>query len=296
MSQQPSAQNPSVTCTIRRHPTSPAPITVKTPTEELEASIVHPTREKKGVVFLHGNSASKDLFEKQMTFCADLNFNAVAIDFPGHGESKPAKNPKLTYSMPGYAALIEEVINQLAWQKICLVGWSLGGHVALQILSQRNDITGCMIVGTPPVAMSEEEAKEAFLPSPTMNLAFSPDFSLEEARAYGQAMLGSRVQISDAFVRQVRATDGHARLWLAKNGIAGQGVDQKALVSYCDVPLAVVHGAEDSFVRLEYLQNLTYRNLWRSEVQVLDAGHAPHVEKPDVFNDLLGEFIRETNM
>jgi pimeloyl-ACP methyl ester carboxylesterase len=246
------------------------------------------------VVFLHGNSASKELFEGQMDVCAALGVNCLALDFPGHGRSDDATDPQAAYSMPGYAAAVSDILNELQWGDVRVVGWSLGGHVALELMASDQRVTGCMIVGTPPVQMSEESVAVAFLPTTTMSLAFKPNFDRADAVAYGQAMLGESVSVTDEFVGRVRRTDGNARLWLARNGIAGTGIDQKELVELSAVPLAVVHGTRDAFVNIDYLRSLTYRNLWRGEVQLLDAGHAPHVERPEDFNKLLTSFLADT--
>ncbi len=246
------------------------------------------------VVFLHGNSASKELFASQLNLCANVGMNCLAVDFPGHGKSEKASDPQAAYSMPGYAGVVTDILNDLQWGDVHIVGWSLGGHVALELMYDNPRVTGCMIVGTPPIQMSEESVAAAFLPTTTMNLAFKPDFDREDARAYGQAMLGDCVAITNEFVERVQRTDGNARLWLARNGIAGNGIDQKALAETSTIPLAVVHGIHDVFVNLNYLQGLKYGNLWRGEVQLLDAGHASHVERPAEFNKLLKAFLAET--
>jgi pimeloyl-ACP methyl ester carboxylesterase len=59
-------------------------------------------------------------------------------------------------------------------------------------------------------------------------------------------------------------------------------------------PLAIVHGADEQLVNLDYIRSLTMPSLWRDEVQIIeDAGHAPHWERPDRFNALLAEFVAD---
>jgi pimeloyl-ACP methyl ester carboxylesterase len=243
------------------------------------------------VVFLHGNSACKEVFQPQLDLCAELGLSFLALDFPGHGLSERPSSPQAAYSIPGYAAVVSDVMAAVGFQSVVVVGWSLGGHVALELLGCEPKIIGVMIVGTPPVAMRADCVAQAFLASERMNLAFKPHFTRDEARAYADAMMG--ISVSDSFVDVVERTDGNARLWLAQNGVAGIGVDQRHIVETSDVPLAVVHGAHEPFVRLEYLEDISYRNLWHGKVHMLNAGHAPHVEQPQAFNAVLRAFLHE---
>jgi pimeloyl-ACP methyl ester carboxylesterase len=57
------------------------------------------------------------------------------------------------------------------------------------------------------------------------------------------------------------------------------------------VPLAVVNGADDLFVRHDYFGTIAYGSLWpRGVVTMEGAGHAPFLQTPGKFNALLAEF------
>jgi len=60
------------------------------------------------------------------------------------------------------------------------------------------------------------------------------------------------------------------------------------------IPLAVLHGAGEQLVSLDYLRSLNLSGLWRGEIIMLPGvGHAPHLEGPALFNPLLGDFARD---
>jgi pimeloyl-ACP methyl ester carboxylesterase len=72
----------------------------------------------------------------------------------------------------------------------------------------------------------------------------------------------------------------------------GIGADERQAVETMDTPLCIVHGENDPFIRLDYMQSLKYRALWRDRIFVIaGAGHAPHWQCPKSFNEILLEFL-----
>jgi hypothetical protein len=57
------------------------------------------------------------------------------------------------------------------------------------------------------------------------------------------------------------------------------------------IPLAVVNGLQDPFIRLDYFEVPKYANLWEGRLPGLK--QAPFWEVPDVFDQLLGRFIED---
>jgi pimeloyl-ACP methyl ester carboxylesterase len=74
--------------------------------------------------------------------------------------------------------------------------------------------------------------------------------------------------------------------------LAGKHPDQRTLVETSLVPLAIVNGADDPVINLDYIDTLTFSNLWNlSAVRVEDAGHGLHWQKHKEFNALLNSFL-----
>ena len=84
------------------------------------------------VLLIHGNSASGEVFKKQFQSALGKKYRLIAPDLPGHGDSDVAVDTE-TYSFPGYARVLAELINTLGLKKVTVVGWSLGGHIALEL-------------------------------------------------------------------------------------------------------------------------------------------------------------------
>ncbi|TGT59761.1 alpha/beta fold hydrolase, partial [bacterium M00.F.Ca.ET.159.01.1.1] len=76
----------------------------------------------------------------------------IAPDLPGHGASGDAIDPDRSYSMEGYADAMTEVLGLLGVGQAIVFGWSLGGHVAIELASFHPAVHGLMLTGAPPVS------------------------------------------------------------------------------------------------------------------------------------------------
>ncbi|MHC4044403.1 alpha/beta hydrolase [Bradyrhizobium xenonodulans] len=243
------------------------------------------------MLLIHGNSSCKEIFGHQIGFLAALGYDVVAVDLPGHGNSADASAPERTYSFPGYADALNDLMQVLGIGAFHVVGWSLGGHIGIEMWATRRAVRSLLITGTPPVHLSPAGAAEGFLLTPTMELAGKADFTEDDVLAYGTAMLGSEMDPSSRLARCIRRTHGDARRLMLANGLAGIGQDEVAAVWNCPKPLAIVQGKNDPFVNIPYLHRLTYRNLWLQNPLIVDGGHAPHWVHASEFNRYLGEFV-----
>jgi pimeloyl-ACP methyl ester carboxylesterase len=245
----------------------------------------------RAVVFVHGNSSSGRTWQPLLAGPFGRRFRCLALDLPGHGHSAPALE-HAAYSLPGYAAVLTGFADALGADDAVVVGWSLGGHVALEAAPAMPAAAAFVIFGTPPVA-SAAQMGAAFLPNPAMNVGFTADVSEDEAKAYAASFTAPGSTLApDEFTADILATDGAARASLLASIGAGKFADEIAIVETLRQPLAILHGEGEQLVSLEYLGQLTIPCLWRGAVQLITgAGHAPHRETPQQFTSLLEQFI-----
>ena len=175
------------------------------------------------------------------------------------------------------------------------VGWSLGGHFALELAPDLPQARGFLIFGTPPLAFPPA-MELGFLPNPAMGVGFTETISREQAEAYVASFFAPGfADIPAFFLEDILRTDGRARSGVHASIKPDGYRDEAIVVRDLEAPLAVVHGAEDQLVNGGYFATLTMPTLWRGAVQTIPgAGHAPQWETPQAFDALLEAFIEET--
>ena len=102
------------------------------------------------VLLIHGNSLSREVFRKQFSGALLGKYRLFALDLPGHGDSSNALNACRTYTRPGLANAAIEVLDLLGLSEVVVVGWSLGGHIALEMVPQFSGIKACSSVELHP--------------------------------------------------------------------------------------------------------------------------------------------------
>jgi pimeloyl-ACP methyl ester carboxylesterase len=246
------------------------------------------------VVLIHGNSSSSRAFSRQLEGPLGQRFRLIAVDLPGHGASDDAEDPS-AYSLPGHGRAVRAALDALGIEEARFVGWSLGGHIALEMAPDLREPRGFVIFGTPPIT-SPEAMSEAFLPNPAMKFTFKESVDSVEASAYVAAFFRPGfADIPPFFLEDVLRTDGRARSNLGASLVPGGARDEGAVVRDLKVPLAVLHGGEEQLVNGRYFGSLAMPTLWRGAVQMLPAaGHTPQWETPRIFDALIEAFVKET--
>jgi pimeloyl-ACP methyl ester carboxylesterase len=237
------------------------------------------------VLLIHGNSSCRGVFRHHLEGRLARDHHLIAFDLPGHGQSSDAPDPARSYTRSGLADAVVELLEKLGLREVIVFGWSLGGHIGIEMLSRFAGMRGLMITGTPPVG--RDNMAQGFKSSPQKGLTGKQHLSEADIEGFVQAIFG---ESAEPFLRDaVARTDNRFRKILFE----GERADQRLSVESSPVPLAVVNGAADGIVNLDYFDTIRYANLWEGQCHRLAGlGHAPFWEAPEDFDPVLERFLR----
>src|SRR3954468_5462829 len=99
------------------------------------------------VLMLHGTGGGHLAFAPQVETLASSGYRAVAWDMPGYGHSAPIE----PYTFKGLAESCIKLIEVLKCDKVTLLGHSMGGMVAQEVVARRPELVNKLVLcGTSP--------------------------------------------------------------------------------------------------------------------------------------------------
>ena len=110
--------------------------------------------EKNPIVFIHGVGLNKEIWEPQVNFFK--NYNTLTYDLLGHGKTSLKKSK---VSLKDFSKQLLKLINELSFEKIHLVGFSLGALIARHFAYENSDRLGSLIIHGSIYKRTEEQKR-----------------------------------------------------------------------------------------------------------------------------------------
>tara|TARA_Y100001960_G_scaffold95068_1_gene102355 strand:- start:802 stop:1593 length:792 start_codon:yes stop_codon:yes gene_type:complete len=110
--------------------------------------------EKNTIVFIHGVGLTKEIWEPQINFFK--NYNTLTYDLLGHGKT-PLKKSKVSFE--DFSKQLNRLINELNFNKIHLIGFSLGALIARHFASEHSNKLSSLIMHSSIYKRSEDQIR-----------------------------------------------------------------------------------------------------------------------------------------
>ena len=96
---------------------------------------------KNPIVFIHGVGLTKEIWEPQINFFKD--YNTLTYDLLGHGKT-PLKKSKVNFK--DFSTQLSRLIKELNFEKIHLIGFSLGALIARHFAFEHSNKLSSLII------------------------------------------------------------------------------------------------------------------------------------------------------
>ncbi len=227
------------------------------------------------VLLTHGYGATLRMWDRQVEAFAD-RYHLIRWDMRGHGESDSPEDAD-AYSHEATVADMAAVLDACGVDRAVIGGLSVGGFLSLLFhLAHRDRVRALMLCGTGPGYKKDE-------PRARWNrFADKTARGLEER---GLAALGTSAEVRAAKHKSVQGLSHAAR------GILVQK-DARVIESLPSIrvpTLLMVGGNDEPF--LASTDYMAAKIPDSTKVIVDGAGHAPNIEKAELFNEALASFL-----
>jgi len=252
------------------------------------------------IVFLHGLLGSH---RDWALLLGDLSesHRVIALDLFGHGASA---KPRGDYSLGAHAATVRDLLDHLGIGAVTIVGHSLGGGIALQFSYLFPDrVTSLVLVSSGGLGrelsvllrVSTLPGVEWVLPAIASGWVRNRGEQIGRGLARTGVRPGHDVRRAwDGFVSLGDPETRRAFLATSRAVIdpGGQTVTARhRLPVLASMPVLLVWGARDRLIPAWHAMN-AQEEMPNSRVVIFDkAGHFPHLDEPERFAALVGEFV-----
>jgi pimeloyl-ACP methyl ester carboxylesterase len=273
-------------------PTPSSPEAEAAPEVEPEPALPIPPAATSGagtpLVLLHAFPLDGRMWAPQVEALAGT-YEVIVPDLRGFGAARDQ-----VVEEAGMELLAEDVarlLDERGLDRVVLGGLSMGGYVALAFARRHADRLGGLLLLDTKATADSEEARADRLRMVERLLAegngFLPEVMLP--RLLGKTSLEERPELVKRVTALVAEQDAHAAA-AAQRGMAARP-DTTDVLASIDVPTLVVTGAEDALFAPEVGRELASAIPGARFLLVEEAGHLSSLERPEVVNEALLDFL-----
>jgi len=235
------------------------------------------------LVFLHGWGQSGDIWRGQLEHFSRTR-QVLAPNLPGHGGAGALPPAEWPANLEG----------RLPDGPMILVGWSLGGMLAVRIAYTRpHRLRGIVLVASTPRFCTAPGWAHGIPESELIKFSHSlrKDRDRTLSRYFHLMLQGEELTVA-----RLRSLE---RRWKTEPPPADEALhaglellrslDLRREIPTLELPVLLIHGCMDAVVPLQASRYLA-RHLPHASLRILPGGHIPHITRPDDFNQILEEW------
>ncbi len=264
---------------------------------ELEQCIHHQqwgnVEYRRQILFLHGWGMNSGVWTPVAKYLQEqlTGYHIIAVDLPGYGQSRSCDQQALGghYNSVSLAQCLAFLLKD---KETIIIGWSMGGLVALEMVCQfPQRVSGLVLVSSSPRFVQGDNWPDAVKAS-----VFEKFYQYleQDHRATLKRFLAIQAMGSDTARKDIKTLQqqleqrGELDPSALKDGLNMLlNEDKRALLSeITDIPIDLICGERDTLVNIKAQQQLAQQPNIKLH-PVVGAGHTPFISHQDQFMTLL---------
>lgn len=239
------------------------------------------------VLMLHGIGGGHLSFAPQVETLASSGYRAIAWDMPGYGHSAPIE----PYTFKGLAESCIQLIENLKCDSVALVGHSMGGMVAQEVVARRPQLVNKLVLCGTSASFGKPDGdwQREFIAQRTAPLDAGKTMAeLAEIlvpQMVGPGSLPEGVKLATHCMSLVPA----ATYRRALEALAT--FDRRASLASIHVPTLLVAGEHDRNAPPAVMKKMAESIPRCTYIEMKGIGHLQNLEAPDEFDGLLLNFL-----
>ncbi|RYF17533.1 MAG: alpha/beta fold hydrolase [Comamonadaceae bacterium] len=239
------------------------------------------------VLMLHGIGGGHLAFAPQVESLASAGYRAVAWDMPGYGHSAPIE----PYTFKGLAQSCVQLIESLKVDNVILVGHSMGGMVAQEVVARRPELVSRLVLcGTSPAfGKPDGDWQREFIAQRTAPLDAGQSMAeLAETlvpRMVGPGSLPEGVRLATHCMGLVPAATYRRALECIVT------FDRRDNLGNIHVPTLLLAGEHDRNAPPSVMKKMAQAIAGSTFLEMKGIGHLQNLEAPEEFDALLLNFL-----
>jgi esterase len=248
-------------------------------------------------LFLHGLMGSLNNWRTTISKL-EKTHQCLVFDQRGHGRSF---KPDGGYSVNDYADDIKQILDELGWKKLCLIGHSMGGRNALRFAHLYPKYVEKLVIediGPEPVLGNERYYQELLstVPTPFLNRTLARDYFKGQFQSVAKVR-GSVEQVAQFLNANLEEKQDGKMSWrFSKEGILetvekGLQLNQWVDIKGLSCPTLLIRGGNSLELPHAIYEKILLENKLIQGVTIENAGHWVHADQPEQFFIELQRFV-----
>ena len=238
------------------------------------------------VLLVHGYPFNSLIWNRTSTLLASSGWRVIAPDLRGFRQSPPSDDRQVM-TMECFADDLHLLLQTIGiTEKVCVVGLSMGGYIAMQFARKYADqLSGVVLCSTKTVAdtpqIAENRRKQAAaLRDGSLTLADIADTMIPKLFSTATQAQNPGLLVE---LRNIIIESQHVQGVAAATLGMAERLDTTEVLRQLNTPVLVVCGAEDQFSPPSEMRGLAERAKQGAYIEIPEAGHLPPMEQPERF-------------